>query len=39
MLSALLDVLRGLVEYVDYWLTMASCGIVGLVIKLLPIRR
>lgn len=38
MLQALWDVLRGLLEYSDYWLTMASVGIIGLVVKLI-LRR
>lgn len=32
---ALLDVLEGLLQYRDYWLTMICIGIVGLVVRLI----
>jgi hypothetical protein len=38
MLEALLDVLKGIVVYRDYWLTVASFGVVGFVIRLLRRR-
>ena len=36
--QALLDILAGLVQYSDYWFTMACFGVVGFVIKLIGRR-